>query len=220
MKNNTNVFLSILFVIAIAVMVITFSISLPIYVRQFYYAHVDALDLPETYGIEKEEIIKAYDEVLDYLTFEGKEFGTGILAHSEEGKAHFEDCKVLFNLNKYAFWIALAVILILWCLDKVCVVKLAQPFGLPLRFFAGLFTILLFGALAVVVMQDFSSAFTTFHQIFFPGKANWLFNPNTDPIILFMPNKFFMDCAILICSSIMVVSATLMASAVSNRYTI
>ena len=219
MKNNTNIFFSILFVIAIVVLTITFSIGLPIYVRQFYYVHVDALDMPENYGIEKEEIIKAYDEVLDYLTKDGKEFGTGILAHSEEGKAHFEDCKVLFDLNKYAFLISLAVIVILWCLDKLCLANLARPFGLPLCFFAGLFTLLLFGGLAAVVMQDFSSAFTTFHQMFFPGKANWLFNPNTDPIILFMPDRFFMDCAILICSSIMMISVLLMSKGVKNRYT-
>ena len=201
------------------VLTITFSIGLPIYVRQFYYAHVDALELSETYGIEKEEIINAYDEVLDFLTKDGHEFGTGILAHSEEGKSHFEDCKVLFDLNKYAFIISLAVIVILWCLDKLCITVLAKPFGLPLYFYAGLCTLLLFGALAVVVAQDFGSAFTTFHQIFFPGKTNWVFNPNTDPIILFMPSQFFMDCAILICASIMLISLISMSKGIKNRYT-
>ena len=44
-------------------------------------------------------------------------------------------------------------------------------------------------------------------------------NPNTDPIILFMPNRFFMDCAILICSSIMMISVLLMSNGVKNRYT-
>lgn len=45
---------------------------------------------------------------------------------------------------------------------------------------------------------DFDRAFTVFHTVFFPGKTNWLFNPYTDPIILVMPQEFFMHCAMLI----------------------
>lgn len=45
---------------------------------------------------------------------------------------------------------------------------------------------------------DFSRAFTVFHAVFFPGKDNWLFNPATDEIILIMPERFFLNCALLI----------------------
>ena len=216
---RTSTFLSVIFLLAVMVLTITFSIGLPIYVRPFYYAHVDALKLPETYGIEREEIVKAYDEVLDYLTKDGYEFGTGSLAHSEEGKKHFEDCKVLFDLNKRAFIISLSVAIALFILDKIGAISLARPFGLTLGFFAGLTTLAIFATLAVVVAQDFSTAFTTFHQLFFPGKTNWIFNPYTDPIILFMPNRFFMDCAILIASSVIVTSIVLMVRSARNRYT-
>ena len=51
------------------------------------------------------------------------------------------------------------------------------------------------GALAAL---DFSRAFTVFHAVFFPGKDNWLFNPATDEIILIMPERFFLNCALLI----------------------
>ena len=216
---RTSTFLSVIFLLAVMVLTITFSIGLPIYVRPFYYAHVDALKLPETYGIEREEVVKAYDEVLDYLTKDGYEFGTGSLAHSEEGKKHFEDCKVLFDLNKRAFIISLCVAIVLFILDKIGAIRLARPFGLTLGFFAGLSTLAIFATLAVVVAQDFSTAFTTFHQLFFPGKTNWIFNPYTDPIILFMPNQFFMDCAILIASSVIVTSIVLMVRSAKNRYT-
>lgn len=216
---RTNVFLSVIFLLAVMVLTITFSIGLPIYVRPFYYAHVDALDLSETYDVERQEIIDAYDEVLDYLTKDGYEFGTGTLAHSEEGKKHFEDCKVLFDLNKNAFVVSICIVILLFVLDKIGAIRLARPFGLTLGFFAGLTTLALFATLGVLVAQDFSSAFTTFHQIFFPGKTNWLFNPYTDPIILFMPNEFFMDCAILIASSVILTSLVLMVRSARNRYT-
>ena len=39
-----NKLISLIFGIALAVLIITFSIGLPIYVRPFYYAHIDALD--------------------------------------------------------------------------------------------------------------------------------------------------------------------------------
>ena len=79
--------LSMIFMLAVMVLIITFSIGLPIYVRPFYYAHVDLLDMEEEWGLEREYIIEAYDEVLDFLTIDGREFGTGILPYSEEGRA-------------------------------------------------------------------------------------------------------------------------------------
>jgi integral membrane protein (TIGR01906 family) len=214
---RTNVLLSIIFVLSVVVLTITFSIGLPIYVRPFYYAHIDALDMPETYGIEKEEIIEAYDEVLDFLTLEGREFGAGILPFSEEGKNHFVDCKVLFDLNRNALIIALAVFIILSLFNKIGVIRLVRPLGLPLGFFSGLLTLVLFAGLGVAAAQDFSKAFTIFHQIFFPGKDNWLFNPYTDPIIFFMPQEFFMNCAILICASILIISVVLIIRGVKKR---
>lgn len=211
MMKKTNKLLSLIFAIAALVLLITFSIGLPIYFRPFYYAHVDALDMPERTGFDREVIIEAYDEVLDFLTLSGHEFGTGELKYSEEGKGHFEDCKVLFDLNRNAFLISLAVVALLSLLNKIKVIKLARPFGKRISFFVGLSALILFLSLAVIVAQDFDSAFTVFHQIFFPGKDNWLFNPFTDEIILVMPQQFFMDCAILICSSILIISFMLIA---------
>ena len=45
---------------------------------------------------------------------------------------------------------------------------------------------------------DFDRAFTIFHALFFPGKDNWIFDWRTDPIILFLPQAFFRNCALLI----------------------
>ena len=56
-------------------------------------------------------------------------------------------------------------------------------------------TFLVVGGLAAL---DFDRAFALFHALFFPGKTNWLFDWRTDPIILFMPEEFFRNCALLI----------------------
>ena len=92
--------LSVLCAVCVVFFLLTAAIGLPIYIRPFYYAHIEAFDLARVSGYSEEEIREAYDEVLDYLTLPGKEFGTGVLPHSAEGKAHFEDCKVLFDLNR------------------------------------------------------------------------------------------------------------------------
>ena len=209
--------LSMIFMLAVMVLIITFSIGLPIYVRPFYYAHVDLLDMEEEWGLEREYIIEAYDEVLDFLTIDGREFGTGILPYSEEGKGHFEDCKVLFDLNKNAFIVSFAIIVLLLLLNLIGVIELSEPFDYRLSFYAGIGTLILFSVLAIVVALDFSRAFTVFHKIFFPGKDNWLFNPYKDPIILFMPQQFFMDCAILICASILLISFVLIKRGIKKN---
>jgi uncharacterized membrane protein len=98
MKQMLRRVIPAVFAVALVLLVLTVSIGLPIYCRPFYYAHIDALDL-ERSGFTENQIRTAYDQVLDYLTLPGKPFGTGELAYSAEGEAHFADCKVLFDLN-------------------------------------------------------------------------------------------------------------------------
>ena len=199
-----------IFTVAIAVLTITFSIGLPIYVRDIYYAHIPVVqDQVEYYTdvrVEEDVIVEAYDEVLDFLTLPGREFGVGILPYSEEGKAHFEDCKVLFDLNRNAFIISLAVIVILLVWNKCGIIRLVKMRGLSATFWAGAGTLGVFATIGALAATDFERAFTIFHKLFFPGKDNWLFNPYTDPIILFMPIEFFMNCAVTICLSILTIS--------------
>ena len=54
------------------------------------------MELESETGYSHEVIKEAFDDVMDYLVF-GDEFKTGQLEYSEEGKAHFEDCKKLFT---------------------------------------------------------------------------------------------------------------------------
>lgn len=212
---NTTV--SILYGIAIAVLVITFSIGLPIYVRQFYYWHIDSLDMVERTGYDYQTIKDAYDEVLDYLTIPGKEFGTGELRYSEEGASHFADCKVLFDLNAQAFLVAIWVLAVIIILKNKGLVNILKPRGFGVGFWAGVGTLGFFGVVALLASLDFNTAFVVFHSIFFPGKDNWLFNPSTDQIIRVMPQEFFMNCAILIVSSIITLCLALIVVGVIGK---
>ena len=59
---------------------------------------------------------------------------------------------------------------------------------------------------------DFDRAFVIFHRVFFPGKENWIFDWQTDPIILFLPQDFFRNCAILILVLLLVWCGALIAA--------
>ena len=216
-QRTRNYIISIIFAVALTVLIISFSIGLPIYNRSFYYLHVLALDLPEKTGYEHAEIVDAYDEVLDYLTTPDAEFGTGILEYSEEGKAHFEDCKILFDLNATALVISFAIVILLIVLDKIGIISLARPFGLRIGFWSSCVTLGLFSIVGIACALDFSSAFTTFHKLFFPGKSNWMFDPHADQIINILPAEFFLSCAVLICVSVLLISVALIVRAILKR---
>lgn len=182
--------------------ILTVSIGLPIYIRPFYYAHIEAMELPETSGFTAEEIREAYDEVLDYLTLPGKTFGTGVMECSAEGEAHFVDCKVLFDLNAGVLIASAVSLLALFFLRK----KLG-PYRLGRRsaaFYAGISAVVLPLVLGGLAALDFDRAFVVFHRIFFPGKDNWVFDYFTDEIIRVLPQEFFMHCALLIAAGVLI----------------
>ena len=212
-----NKALSLVFAVTLAILILTFSIGLPIYFRPFYYIQIDTLDMVEKTGYSYEVIKAAYDEVLNYLTLPWCEFGTGELARSESGASHFADCLFLFNLNAVALIISAAIVIACLILAKRKKIELLKPFGLNLGFWSGASLLGVFGLLALVVSQDFNTAFTVFHALFFPGKDNWVFNPYTDEIIKVMPQEFFMNCAILIVASIILISLTLIVLGIVGK---
>ena len=188
--------LSIFCAVCVCFFLLTAAIGLPIYIRPFYYAHIEAFDLARVSGYSEEEIREAYDEVLDYLTLPGKEFSTGVLPLSAEGKAHFEDCKVLFDLNASILAGSGLVLAVLFFMRKKWGPYRIGKHSAP--FWAAVLSVtapIMIGCLAAL---DFDRAFVIFHSIFFPGKTNWVFDWYEDPIIRVLPQEFFMDCAILI----------------------
>lgn len=201
-----GILFSSLFCAALFFFIITFSIALPIYFRPFYYAHVKALNLEQASGFTSAEIKTAYNEVLDYLTLPGKEFSSGAMKFSQEGKAHFADCKVLFNLNAAVLCASFLILVALLVLRHL---KKTEPYilgGRRAAFYSGLAAILIPVITGGLASLNFDKAFTVFHTLFFPGKTNWIFNPYTDEIITVLPQTFFMNCAILIGASILTLS--------------
>ena len=199
--------LTVVFGIAVALFILSVSIGLPIYVRPFYYMQIDALDIEGYSGFDRDTIIEAYDEMITYCTVPWAEFGTGELKYSEEGASHFADCKGLFLLDGAVILISTALVVILFILHKKGVFKLSRPLGYPVTFISAISLLATFVMVGGLAATNFVAAFTLFHKLMFPGKDNWLFDPRTDEIILILPIDFFMNCAILIVASIILMSA-------------
>ena len=213
---------SILFAIAVFFLIITFSIGIPIYFRPFYYAHIDAMELDAKSRFTKSEIKEAYNDVLDYLTLPGRDFGAGKMKYSEEGMSHFADCKVLFNLNASVLVVSAITVIALLVFHKQGRIKRPTLLYCSAEFWSAAAAVVLPVALGGLASLNFDKAFTVFHKIFFPGKENWIFDPRTDEIIDVLPQQFFMNCAILIGIGVLVISLAIIAKEIiawskSNR---
>ena len=202
---------SALCIIVLALLILSFSISVPILFRPFYYIQINALDLPEQTGWSEETIREAYDEVLDFCVL-GKPFGTGQLAWSESGRSHFADVRMLFLADFAVLALSAVVCTLLLGLRLNGKLHFHHPLGRGPGFWAGILAAGLVAVVGGLAALNFERAFVLFHAIFFPGKDNWLFDPATDQIIQVMPEAFFRNCAILIglvllaCCAILILS--------------
>lgn len=181
-----------------ALLVLSASIAVPLLCRPFYYAHIEALNLDGYTGLSVEQIREAFDQVMDYCLGLRPDFAAGVLPFSESGASHFADVRGLFLLDLWVAVLSLVALLVLFVLSRRKKLTPAPLLGHGPGFWAaiglgGLFLIV--GGLAAT---NFERAFVVFHSLFFPGKANWLFDWRTDPIILLLPEDFFRNCAILI----------------------
>lgn len=214
MKNKV---LSTIFGIAVFFLLITAAIALPIYLRFFYYIHINALNLPEETGKSYAEIKAAFDEVMNYLTLPNAKFGTGVFPYTEEGASHFADCKKLFTLNSSVLIVSAIVTIILIVLGKSKKITILRPAGLSPAFYSAVFAVILPLVIGLLAAIDFDKAFVIFHKIFFLGKTNWEFSPDGNAIITVLPQEFFRNCAILIGAGLIIFSASIIIYQLKKR---
>ncbi len=183
---------------AIGVLFLIFFISvglaIAIYFRPFYYIGMDRIS--EETGYSVNVIKENYDALIDYCSpFFTGELDFPSLPESETGISHFVEVKVIFNLFFALLFITplfLAGLIYLqhkrgstsWMLTSPVIVCV-----LPL----------LIGLACAI---DFNRIFVLFHQIVF-NNDDWLFSPSEDPIILFLPERFFLQCALIIVGTVL-----------------
>ena len=183
---------------AIGVLFLVFFISLglavAIYFRPFYYMGMERISAETGYSVD---IIKEnYDALIDWCSpFATGELDFPSLPESKTGVSHFDEVKVIFNLFFVLLFITplfLAGLIYLQHKRNSTSWMLASPVivcVLPL--FIG-----------VACAIDFNRIFILFHQVVF-NNDDWLFSPTEDPISLFLPERFFMQCALIIVGTVL-----------------
>ena len=208
---KTSKLLSVVLSVLIALVVLTGSVAVPLLCRSFYYAHIGPMGL-EDWGLTRAEIETAYNEMMDFCLGKREDFSAGVLAFSQSGADHFADVRGLFLLDLRVLKISVMALgfLLGWCM-----VGKVRPHRFLDRgpgFWAAAGLGVSFLAVGGLAALDFDRAFVIFHSIFFPGKDNWIFDWQTDPIILFLPQDFFRNCALLILGLLLLWCGALIAA--------
>ena len=176
--------------VAMFLLVLSASIAFTINFTPLYSFDIDYLNIEQMTGLSKDIILDNYRILMQYLNLPWiTELKMPDFPASESGLFHFYEVKQLFLLD-YAILGVSAVLTGLF----LRMVKKEQGYWRmmnPLR----LMIAAPLAALAIIFM-NFDRLFVAFHGVFFNNDA-WIFDARTDPIILALPQDFFMHCFVL-----------------------
>lgn len=178
-------------ILFIFLFVLSFSISCVIFFTPLYKATAIHLELPEMLGMNQETLWGNYDHLMDYLIKPWvTELNMPNFPSSESGLFHFWEVKNLFLLNH----IILAISGIWAGIYLYQTKKQARTWTLIRPFYLMIFIpiVMLF-----LIFLNFDTVFVLFHELAFNNDM-WIFNASTDPIILALPQEFFMYCFIAV----------------------
>jgi len=177
---------SLLFLLSLAIII-------TIYLAWILYPfEISWLNLTNRVHLKSDIIQYNFHILMDYLTnpfnpvLEMPDFPS-----SESGLHHFVVVKGLFHLAQGVAIVTLPIFYLFW---KQVIQK-----GFLSLYRRGLLIMLslplVLGLVGVFI--GFEQFFTLFHQILFVGDDTWLFDPAKDPVILILPEDFFLHCFIL-----------------------
>lgn len=188
------------FLIALAgtLFLFTGAVVLVLNLRILYVHEVRTFHLSEEVGLSEEAVIRNYNELIDYnLIWKRKDFlEFSDFPMSEQGRIHFEEVKQIFFGIQYAM-IGSFVCFIAgagWKIRK-------RQFGF-LKLASAASIVIPLGA-AGLIAAGWERFFILFHQVMFSNDY-WIFDPAADPVILILPDAFFLHCALLIILFILV----------------
>lgn len=181
-----------IFIILIqSLLLLSSAIFLTLICQPLFVFQVQFIDTQLLLGLTHEQVIMNYNILLQYLLnpFEQVLVMPDIVT-SVQGAWHFHEVKQLFLLN-HCVLILTAIIQFKWLTIK----RIEKEILFLLDWYTRIKWVPLISAILIAVM--FNTAFTFFHQVLFRNDA-WVFNPVKDPIILALPESFFLACFIIV----------------------
>ena len=186
MKTKFTFVGSILFLLSLAILSTIYLAWL------IYPQEISWLNLTNRVHLQPQTIQHNFNDLMDYLTnplnqaLEMPDFPS-----SASGIHHFAVVKGLFHLAQGVALVTLPIFYLFWkqVIQKgfLSLYRRGILIMLSLPLVLGLFGVLV----------GFEQFFTLFHQILFVGDDTWLFDPAFDPVILILPEDFFLHCFLL-----------------------
>ena len=186
MKTKFTFVGSLLFLLSLVIL-------LTIYLSWLVYPlEISWLNLTSRVHVLPQTIQRNFNVLMDYLTNPlSQVLAMPDFPSSASGIHHFAVVKGLFHLAQGVAIVTLPIFYLFW---KQVIQK-----GFLSLYRRGLLIMLslplVLGLVGVFI--GFDQFFTLFHQILFVGDDTWLFDPAKDPVILILPEDFFLHCFIL-----------------------
>jgi integral membrane protein (TIGR01906 family) len=179
---------------------VSLAVVLTLNLRPLYYACANAFDVEAASGLSTEDIRINYETLIKYNSVfftGGLEFPT--LPMSESARVHFEDVKRIFVCFQIVFFVSAA----LGAIFAWIKLKRRQTAFLIRGGQASLAVIVIIALLPVIFGWD--RFFVGFHELLFSNDY-WIFDPTTDPILLILPEEYFLACVVAIVVIVVVLS--------------
>lgn len=188
---NISLFCLILFLILSSVFFLSFR-------KSYYKKMYSKLEVAETIKISEEELESTTQHLLDYIKDDEENLdiivtidGQNKEYFNDKEKDHMIDVKELYLtanfVRKISLFISvLGLVTLVITKDYLNSELLTNIFRNVLISYG-----LIIGGSAIFAVIDFDSFWTAFHQLFFSNDL-WLLNPNTDRLIMMVPQEFFM----------------------------
>jgi integral membrane protein (TIGR01906 family) len=210
---------ALLFIIAVPVALITTNARIAVNEPRLYEYAADHYDTPDATGIEREELLRASDELRDYFNNDEEsvfiqvpEDGRLVSLFTPRETAHLRDVKNLFQGSfrvqegAVMFVLAYVVAVFIWAREG-SLRTLARQLLL-----SGALSLLVIGGVGAVAVTGFDTAFERFHVIAFDNDL-WKLDPATDHLIQMFPEDFWRQVSVWLGIATLVELAVLALSA-------
>ncbi|MDR2487051.1 MAG: TIGR01906 family membrane protein [Clostridiales Family XIII bacterium] len=175
--------------VLLALLILSASVTFVLNFRPLYTLVVDNLDIPAAADLSEQEVYENYDALIQYNSlFTRSELVFPSLAMSDGGRQHFREVKRIFA--------ALQVVLIVTALCVPILLFLRRRNAKGILVGGGIVAVgLPVIAFLILLAAGWQRFFVGFHRLFFSNDL-WIFDAGTDPVILILPDAYFMYCLI------------------------
>lgn len=188
--------LSVFFIFSFPFLLLTTNLNFIANFFPFYKYEFDKYDVPESMGIEREEVLRIARELIGYFNSPEEWFREPIF--NEKEIVHLRDIKGLIRFNtsvqKGIFAYSFTFILLGFILLR----KGFLPLFLRSAVWGSGLALFLMFLLGFGVLFFFDPLFYYFHVVGFGDPYYWMLDPAKDKLILMFPPGFFFDAGIFI----------------------